>query len=314
MKTYTELKRNMSEASVGWRRVHRPDMVFQNNIYGSADGLVSITGEAEEDGMFWGKVEIAIHNQVKKGDVFLYKYDDLWLGTEAKWKDWNLEGLQDYIMGGVKHKKVDTINTHPVEEMYEIFEKTLNDDEVSALIAKAHRGATAIKTDSERSKEEREQAADVLDWIEGVAKTWKSKKSLHPAAVVGLMRVVSGTQSSNPAGWGFRTIGWKSRGDGKVPADFTNELTEQNLWPRSGYADFAGTGPVLLDEGRGMSAAAIKVAALATKRWIIAKGREEKYSSQINGLAALQLLTIASMDEGKSFMSKALAVSGFFKE
>jgi len=298
MKTYTELKRNMSEASVGWRRVHRPDMVFQNNIYGSADGLVSITGEAEEDGTFWGKVEIAIHNQVKKGDVFLYKYDDLWLGTEAKWKDWNLEGLADYIMGGVKHKKVDTINTHPVEEMYEIFEKTLNDDEVSALIAKAHRGATAIKTDGERSKEEREQAADVLDWIKDVAKTWKREKSLHPNTVTALMRVVAGTQSSNPAGWGFRTIGWKSRGDGKVPADFTNELTEQ----------------ILLDEGRGMSDTVIKVAALATKRWIIAKGREGKVSSQINGLAALILLTLAATDKGESIMSKALATSGFFKE
>jgi len=97
--------------------VHRPDMVFENNVYGCADGLVVITAEAEEDGTFWARVEIPIHNQVKKGDVFLYKYDELWLGTEAKWKDWNLEGLADFIMGGVKHKKIDTINTHPVEEM-----------------------------------------------------------------------------------------------------------------------------------------------------------------------------------------------------
>ena len=294
MKTYTELKRNMSEASVGWKRVQRPDLVLQNNIYGSADGLVSITGEAEEDGMFWGKVEIAIHNQVKKGDVFLYKYDDLWLGTEAKWKDWNLEGLAAHIMGGVKHKKVDTINTHPVEEMYEIFEKTLNDDEIEALITKADDGARAIKNDGKRSKEEREQAEDVLDWIEDVVKTWDRKKSLHPNTVTALMRIVAGTQSGK---WGWNAIGFKSSPDGEVPANFRNE--EDGLR--------------VIDEGRGMTDAMIKVAALATKRWIIAKGREGKVSSQLNGIAALQLLTIAATDKGESIMSKALATSGLFK-
>jgi len=299
MKTYTELKReHRLYEQERWCVVRRIEDVQDGDIRGTVDGLVRIQKQNTETGEFWAQVLEPTHSEVRKGDVFLYPYTELFVGHSKLFKDWDLSGLRDDILDTAKHKNTDKINTHPVEEMYEIFEKTLNDDEISALIAKAHRGATAIKTDGERSKVEREQAADVLDWIKDVAKTWKREKSLHPNSVTALFRVVAGTQSSNPAGWGFRTIGWKSRGDGKVPADFTNELTEQ----------------ILLDEGRGMSAAAIKVAALATKRWIIAKGREEKYSSQINGLAALQLLTIASMDEGKSFMSKALAVSGFFKE
>ena len=37
MKTYAQLKRNVSEESIGWKKVLRPDLVIQNRVYGSAD-------------------------------------------------------------------------------------------------------------------------------------------------------------------------------------------------------------------------------------------------------------------------------------
>ena len=47
----------------------------------------------------------------------------------------------------------------------ELFEKTLNNDEIEALIDKARESALAIKNDKKRDKEEREQAKEVLDFI-----------------------------------------------------------------------------------------------------------------------------------------------------
>jgi len=313
MKTYTEIYRNVSEQSKGWKQVARADLVFPNNIYGTADGLVAIkSDEAEPDGNFWATIVTPIHNGVKKGDVFSYEYTDLYLGTEKSWKLWALDGLEDFILGGVKHKKMDGVNIHPVaersaapfgdadriEENYELFEKYLNDEEIQSLIKKAKRGVVAVEGDPKRSKTERDQATEVLEWIESVAKTWRRDKSLHPNTVTALFRCVAGTQSSSSKGWGFRTPNWKASPDGKVPADFRNEMREE-----------------ILDERRiGMTDAAIKVGALATKRWIISKGREGKVSSQINGLAALILLSLAATDRGESWMSKALATSGFMKE
>ena len=51
-----------------------------------------------------------------------------------------------------------------------------------------------------------------------------------------------------------------------------------------------------------------------TKRYIINKGAEGDVSAQLNGLASLILFAIAATDRGESFMSEALATSGFFKE
>ena len=50
-----------------------------------------------------------------------------------------------------------------------------------------------------------------------------------------------------------------------------------------------------------------------TKRYIIQQGQQGDVSAQINGLASLILFAIATTDRGESFMSKALATSGFFK-
>ena len=159
----------------------------------------------------------------------------------------------------------------------ELFEKTLNNDEIEALIDKARESALAIQNDKKRNKEEREQAKEVLDFIDDVERIWDKKKSLHPSQVVSLMRIVSGTSSSNPAGWGYRTLGFKSSPDGKVPQDFSNEE---------------------LTEGKGMSDTVIKTGALMTKRYIINKGQEGGVSAQLNGLASLILFAIAATDRG----------------
>ena len=50
------------------------------------------------------------------------------------------------------------------------------------------------------------------------------------------------------------------------------------------------------------------------KRWVIQKGKEGNVSAQINGLASLILFDMALSDRGESIMSKALAMSGFFRE
>ncbi len=173
----------------------------------------------------------------------------------------------------------------------ELFEKTLNNDEIEALIDKARESALAIKNDKKRNKEEREQAKEVLDFIDDVEGIWDEKKSLHPSQVVSLMKIVAGTSSTNPAGWGWKTTGFKKSPDGKVPQDFSNEE---------------------LTEGK-MTDGIIKAGALMTKRYIINKGQEGDVSAQINGLASLILFGIAATDKGESFMSKALATSGFFK-
>ena len=173
----------------------------------------------------------------------------------------------------------------------ELFEKTLNNDEIEALIDKARESALAIQNDKKRNKEERKQAKEVLDFIDDVEDIWDEKKSLHPSQVVSLMKIVAGTSSTNPDGWGWKTKGFSGSPSGKVPKDFSNEE---------------------LTEGR-MTDGIIKAGALMTKRYIINKGQEGDVSAQINGLASLILFSIAATDRGESFMSKALATSGFFK-
>ena len=173
----------------------------------------------------------------------------------------------------------------------ELFEKTLNNDGIEALIDKARESALAIQNDKKRNKEERKQAQEVLDFIDDVEGIWDKKKSLHPSQVVSLMKIVAGTSSSNPDGWGWKTKGFSGSPSGKVPKDFSNEE---------------------LTEGR-MTDGIIKAGALMTKRYIINKGAEGDVSAKLNGLASLILFAIAATDRGESFMSKALATSGFFK-
>ena len=268
----------------GWMRIVRAEEVIIGDVYGTLDGLVKVKDDAEDEGNFWGEVIEPLHKDINKGDVFEYSYEDLYVGNPK-----DIDALKDWIINGAKHKNIDVVNTKPMQEM---FERTLDDDEIENLIDKARESALAIKKDKKRDKEEREQAKEVLDFIDDVERIWDEKKSLHPSQVVSLMRIVSGTSSSNPAGWGYRTLGFKSSPDGKVPQDFRNEE---------------------LAEGKGMSDTVIKTGALMVKRWILQRGAEGDVSAQINGLASLILFAIASTDRGESFMSKALATSGFFK-
>ncbi len=267
----------------GWMRIVRAEEVIIGDVYGTLDGLVKVKDDAEDEGNFWGEVIEPLHKDINKGDVFEYSYEDLYVGNPK-----DIDALKDWIINGAKHKNIDVVNTKPMQEM---FERTLDDDEIENLIDKARQSALAIKKDKKRDKEEREQAKEVLDFIDDVERIWDEKKSLHPSQVVSLMRIVSGTSSSNPAGWGYRTLGFKSSPDEKVPQDFRNEE---------------------LTEGK-MTDGIIKAGALMTKRYIINKGQEGDVSAQINGLASLILFSIAATDKGESFMSKALATSGFFK-
>jgi len=221
----------------GWMRIVRAEEVIIGDVYGTLDGLVKVKDNAEDEGNFWGEVIEPLHKDINKGDVFEYSYEDLYVGNPK-----DIDALKDWIINGAKHKNIDVVNTKPMQEM---FERTLDDDEIENLIDKARQSALAIKKDKKRDKEEREQAKEVLDFIDDVEGIWDEKKSLHPSQVVSLMRIVSGTSSSNPAGWGYRTLGFKSSPDGKVPQDFRNEE---------------------LAEGKGMSDTVIKTGALMVKR------------------------------------------------
>ena len=62
----------------------------------------------------------------------------------------------------------------------ELFEKTLNNDEIEALIDKARESALAIQNDKKRNKEERKQAQEVLDFIDDVEGIWDEKNIVDP--------------------------------------------------------------------------------------------------------------------------------------
>ena len=277
----------------GWRKLLRPDDVVIGSVYGSADGMVKVQDKTTR-GQFYGKVLQPIHTEVGKGDVFIYDYDDLYSGDGR-----DLEGLRDFILDGVKHKNVDDVNIHPRmnEEEILLYEKSLSGAEIEDLISSARKAAQKIKNDRKRPEAERNDAEDVLDFIKDIKDVWDRKNNLHPNQVNALMRIVAGVSSANPKGWGFRTKGWKSSPDGKVPSNYRNEeeLNESRT-------------------KRGLSDAVIKAGALQAKRWILQQGREGDVSGQLNGIASLLLFNMALTDRGASFMSKALATSAFFKE
>ena len=275
----------------GWCRLKRDDEVIEGEIYGTADGLVKIMKKTEDNEEWWGKIIKPSHGETKEGDVFSYRWDELFVGQHRNKDKWQVDALRDEILDTPRHKNVDKINLKPTQEERMLFERTLDDDEIENLIDKARHSALAIKNDKKRDKEEREQAKEVLGFVDDVEGIWDKKKSLHPQQVLSLMKIVAGTSSSNPAGWGWKTKGFKKSPDGKVPQDFSNEE---------------------LTEGR-MIDGIIKAGALMTKRYISQQGQQGDVSAQINGLASLILFAIAATDRGESFMSKALATSGLFK-
>ena len=308
-----------------WYNLQRYEDIIIGGVYGSADGLVRVKEASTKPDEIFGEVIYSTNPDIHKGDVFSYRFDELYRGADNKWKNWNTEALRDYILGQARHKNVDDINTNPVMEN-DIYEASLDDEEVSDLIKKALSSAKKIAGDKDRKKSEIKKAQDVVKWVSGVQRTWRKEKSLHPNAVNGLMRVVAGTSSKNPDGFGYRTFGWSSSPDGEVPQDYRNR-SEGGADPLSSVLrsteDCEATpkgrlqgNRELLHEGRGrkLSDAIIKSSALMVKRWVIQKGKEENISAQMNGIASLILLNMALSDRGESIMSKALAVSGFFRE
>ena len=104
-----------------------------------------------------------------------------------------------------------------------LHEKSLSPSDIDSLINRARDSVRNIIQNKNRDPSERKQGREVLQWIQGVQRTWTRKKSLHPNAINGLMRIVAGTSSSNPKGWSFRTSGWNTKGDGRVPNNYKNQ-------------------------------------------------------------------------------------------
>ena len=102
-----------------------------------------------------------------------------------------------------------------------LHEKSLSPSDIDSLINRAKDSVRNIIQNKNRDPSERKQGREVLQWIQGVQRTW-TRKSLFINAINGLMRIVAGTSSSNPK-WGFRTSGWKTKGDGRVPNIYKNQ-------------------------------------------------------------------------------------------
>jgi len=48
--------------------------------------------------------------------VFSYRWDELFVGQHKNKDKWQLNALRDEILDTPRHKNVDKINTHPIQE------------------------------------------------------------------------------------------------------------------------------------------------------------------------------------------------------
>ena len=99
-----------------------------------------------------------------------------------------------------------------------IGEKYLTKSEVSRLISHTENAVRKLLRDPKKSSEDKSDAKQVLSWIQDVKGTWEDEKSLHPNVVTKLMKTSAGIGSGR---FGFMKKGWTSRGDGKVPSNFS---------------------------------------------------------------------------------------------
>ena len=99
-----------------------------------------------------------------------------------------------------------------------IKEKYLSKSEVTKLINPTENAVRRLLSDPKRSVEDKSDAEEVLSWIKGVNDSWKKEKKLHPNVVTKLMKTSAGIGSGR---FGFMKKGWTSRGDGKVPQNFS---------------------------------------------------------------------------------------------
>ena len=101
----------------GWRRLDNVEDIIQDEIYGTADGLVKIVSTINGSGKgFWGRVVKPSHNQIKIGDVLSYDFDELFVGEGEDTSSWSIEGLKCDVLDTIRHKNIDKINTKPVVE------------------------------------------------------------------------------------------------------------------------------------------------------------------------------------------------------
>ena len=99
------------------------------------------------------------------------------------------------------------------EFMATLTEKGLSNKELEDLIVRARRAAQSVVDDDEKSSEEKSRAEEVIDWIADVEQTLSDDGKLHPNAVNGLMRIVTGVGSGR--------YGRNVKPDGSVPSDYS---------------------------------------------------------------------------------------------
>ena len=99
-----------------------------------------------------------------------------------------------------------------------IGEKYLNKSQVSKLISHTETAVQKLLRDRNRSPADKSDAEEVLSWIQDVKGTWEDEKKLHPNVVTKLMKTSVGIGSGR---FGFMKKGWNTRGDGKVPPNFS---------------------------------------------------------------------------------------------
>ena len=99
-----------------------------------------------------------------------------------------------------------------------IKEKYLSKSEVTKLINHTENAVRRLLSDPKRSVEDKSDAEEVLSWIQDVKGTWEDEKKLYPNVIVRLMKTSAGIGSGR---FGFMKKGWTSRGDGKVPQNFS---------------------------------------------------------------------------------------------
>lgn len=289
-----------------------------------ADGLVRIVEIQQEKGLFYGEIITKIHDNVKKGEVYEYSVRDTQiLGKKKNRNKVSFSDLSQIDDEDIRHKK-NEVDIDPIIEKY------LDDGEILKLISKVISSVGKVLKDKGRDKKERDTARDVLDWVKAVKKTYTKTGSLHPNTVSALMKTVSGTSSQNQKGWGYRTKGWKSKGDGKVPGDFRNEEVmpggssqienRRSLRATHSGLDLGCSHPALEE---GLTQSISRALALRLKSVVVKRGRsvrtsvdiEEKLdimSKQIAAVAGLVLLAVGV--SGSGILSKASIVSGIFTE
>ena len=295
-KSYMEFQRgvrNLQEVDVWFPVRSILDLTVGDTVRVS-DGLVKIVSIQPEKDIFYGEIITKIHDEVKKGEVYEYHIRDTQiLGKKKNKNKVSFKDLSQIDDISIRHKTND-IDTNPIIEKY------LNDDEISKLISKVMSSVGKIIKDKTRDKEERETGKEVLDWVKSVKQTYTQTGSLHPNTVSSLMKTVSGLSSKNKKGWGFRTKGWKSKGDGKVPGNFKNEELEEGL-----------TKSITRGLGLRLKSIIIKIGRNVRSQPEV-EDKLDLLSKQISSLSGLVLLSVSVSGDG--LLSKSSIISSLFTE